>query len=148
MRLARLLPPLALLLAAQPGCLTGSGPCATDGDCGGGDECTRTGECVASGTALRVVVRWTVGGEAPSPSRPEACAALGELEVVLHDPGGEPEDYRPVPCALGQVVYDKMPPRFESVEVLAYSASGRVVDSAEEPLEPTGESSVQVDLEP
>lgn len=148
MRLARLLPPLALLVAAQPGCLSGSGPCATDGDCGGGDECTRTGECVASGTALRVVLRWTVGGEAPSPTRPEPCAPLAELEVMLHDPGGEPEDYRPVPCALGQVVYDKIPPRFEAVRVLAYSASGRVVDTAEAALEPTGESSVLVDLEP
>jgi hypothetical protein len=143
MRLGLLLP----LLLAAPGCQTGSDECATDGDCGGG-ECTRTGACVASGTALRVVVRWTVGGVAPTPSQPDACTPLGELEVDFHDPGGDPEEYRPVPCALGQVVYDKMPPRFESVEVLAYDASGDVVDRAEAPLEPSGETSVLVDLDP
>lgn len=137
------------LVAAAPGCLAGEGEeCTDDADCADDGECTRTGECVADGAALRVVVRWTVGGAAPTPSQPEPCAPLSELEVRFHDPGAEPEQYRPVPCPLGQVIYDKMPPRFESVELVAYDGSGDEVDSAEEPLEPRGETAVDVDLSP
>ena len=39
-------------------------------------------------------------------------------------------------------------PRFESVEVVAYDPSSDVVDRAEEPLQPSGETSVLVDLDP
>lgn len=138
-----------LLAAAQAGCLAGEGEtCSTDADCAADGECTRTGECVPDGAALRVVVRWTVNGQAPAPGQPEVCAGIGELEVRFLDPGEEAETYRPVPCSLGQVVYDKMPPRFESVEVLAHDADGREVDSVEVPLSPSGETTVDVDLVP
>lgn len=140
---------LALVVLGLPGCLAGEGePCATDADCAADGECTRTGECVADGAALRVVVRWTVDGQAPTPAAPQPCAPLGELEIVFHDPGQETTSYRPVPCELGQSVYDKMPPRFESVEVVAYDDSGDMVDAVEEPLSASGETSVLVDLSP
>lgn len=140
---------LALVVIGLPGCLAGEGePCATDADCAADGECTRTGECVADGAALRVVVRWTVDGQAPTPAAPQPCAPLGELEIVFHDPGQETTSYRPVPCELGQSVYDKMPPRFESVEVVAYDDSGDMVDAVEEPLSASGETSVLVDLSP
>ncbi|HTE52201.1 MAG TPA: hypothetical protein VK698_15210 [Kofleriaceae bacterium] len=138
----------ALLVASLPGCLLGGGDeCTGDGDCGSGDECTRTGECVPAGSALRVVVRWTVNGAAPTPSTPEPCAPLDELEVVFHAGRDEPQSYRPVPCALGQAVYDKMPPRFDAVEVVAYDRAGSAIDSAEQPLAASGETAVLVDLE-
>ncbi len=138
---------VALLLFGLPGCLAGEGEqCASDVDCSDDGECTRLGECVADGAALRVVVRWTVGGQAPTPAAPQPCAPFGELEIVFHDPGEENTSFRPVPCELGQTVYDKMPPRFESVEVVAYDPSGDMVDAVEEPLAATGETSVLVDL--
>ena len=152
MRICR--PPLALLalalLGAAPACLAGEGEqCSTDADCSDDGECARTGECVADGATLRVVVRWTVAGQAPTPSAPQPCAPVGELEIRFHDPGQESVGYRPVPCALGQAVYDKMPPRFESVEVVAYDPSGdQVLDTVEEPLAASGETSVLVDLAP
>ena len=140
---------VALLIFGLPGCLAGEGePCATDVDCSDDGECTRTGECVADGAALRVVVRWTVGGQAPTPAAPQPCAPFGELEIVFHDPGQSTTNFRPVPCELGQSVYDKMPPRFESVEVVAYDPSGDVIDAVEESLDDSGESSVLVDLSP
>jgi hypothetical protein len=140
---------LLLLPAAQLSCLAGRGEaCTTDADCSRDGECTRTSECVPDGTAVRVTVRWTVAGQAPSPSRPEPCAGVGELEILFHDPGAGEENYRPVPCALGQSLYDKMPPRFESVEVVAYDPSGEVLDSAEEPLAAGDESDILVDLSP
>jgi hypothetical protein len=143
-------PAIAVLLALVPSaCLAGEGePCARDADCSADGECTRTGECVADGAALRVAVRWTVAGQAPTPAAPQPCAPLGELEVAFHDPGGDTASYRPVPCDLGQVTYDKMPPRFDSVEVLAYDRSGDTVDSVEQPLADSGQTSLLWDLSP
>jgi hypothetical protein len=86
-------------------------------------------------------------GVAPSPSSPEPCAAIGELEILFLDPGGEEENFRPVPCDLGQSVFDKMPPRFESVEVIAYDEDEGVLDSTEQELA-AGDSVVEVDLVP
>ena len=140
--------PLFAVLVAGPGCFSSRDQCSSDEECEGGGECTRTGECVADGTALRVVVRWTVDGRAPTPASPEPCDRVGELEVIFRDPGSDPENYRPVPCNLGQTVYDKMPPRFEAVEVVAYAPSGRFLDSAEAPLAASGETDVQLDLTP
>lgn len=140
---------LLLLLLAPPGCLAGEGEqCSTDADCASDGECTRTGECVPDGAAVRVSVQWTVGGQTPSPAAPQPCEPLGDLEIVFHDPGEETTSYRPVPCELGQAVYDKMPPRFESVEVVAYDSAGDMVDAVEEPLPAGTESSVQVNLTP
>jgi hypothetical protein len=131
------------------GCLSGEGEsCVSDVDCASDGECTRTGECVADGAAVRIVVRWTVAGDAPTPSEPGPCAAFGELEIRFHEPDGEPLAYRPVPCELGQAVYDKMPPRFQSVEVVAYDPAGDVVDSVEEPLAESGPSDLEFDLSP
>lgn len=143
--------PLVALLAVGPlaACLAGTGEeCVADADCASDGECTRTGECVPDGGALRVVVRWTIAGQAPSPPRPEPCSPIGELEIEFRDPGGDPEDYRPVPCDLGRATYDKMPPRFESVEVVAYDPAGERLASSEAALEPRGESDVVVDLVP
>jgi hypothetical protein len=140
---------VVLLVLASPGCLAGEGEqCSTDADCADDGECTRTGECVPDGAAVRVSVQWTVGGQTPTPAAPEPCEPLGDLEIVFHDPGEEATSYRPVPCELGQAVYDKMPPRFESVEVVAYDPAGAMVDAVEEPLSAGSESSVQVDLTP
>ena len=136
-------------IAMLSGCLSGTGEdCISDADCSADGECTRTGECVPDGGAVRIEVRWTVNGAAPSPSSPEACAGIGELEILFQDPGGEVENYRPVPCDLGQSVYDKMPPRFEAVEVVAYDEDDAVLDSAEQSLNANGDSQIQVDLIP
>ncbi|HYU15962.1 MAG TPA: hypothetical protein VEL05_07825 [Candidatus Acidoferrum sp.] len=143
--------PVFLFVVASPigqlGCLTGA-LCTADTDCVEDHECTRTGECVPAGTAIRVVVRWTVNGQAPSPMRPEPCEPIGELEVVFHDGSLQPQNYRPVPCNFGRTVYDKMPSRFDSVEVIAYDPADRFLDAAEEMLARSGETDIEVDLTP
>jgi hypothetical protein len=130
------------------GCLAGGladegESCVSDVDCESDGECTRTGECVPDGRALFIIVRWTVDG---GTSEPESCDEFGELEIRFHDPDGEPLAYRPVPCELGQAVYDKMPPRFQSVELVAYDPGGDEVDSAEAELGSEGETTVELDL--
>jgi hypothetical protein len=134
-----------LILAG--GCLRGE-HCRQDADCGSEAECTRTQECVEAGSALRVVVRWTVNGVAPTPSAPEPCRSIAELEIRFLDPGGDLENYLPVPCPLGRATYDKMPPRFQSVELIAYDRDEDELDSVEEPLAPSGATDVLIDLNP
>lgn len=141
--------PLLLALLAQAGCLS-AGQCVVDSDCAGGGECTRTGECVQAGGSVRVTVSWTVNGDAPTPGRAEPCtsASIDELEIRFRDRDGESENYRPVPCELGRTVYDKMPPRFDSVELRAYGADDELLASAEAPLTASRENDVELDLAP
>ena len=139
---------LALLSAA---CTSGRGDalCRDEADCAAGELCARTGECVDEAEALRVVVSWTVGGQRPGPDDPAPCAAIGELEVLFHDRSGGPEEsFRPVPCTLGRVTYDVMPARLDRVEILAWSPEGRLLDRVGAPLEPSGETVLELDLSP
>ena len=156
---ARLAVPLALAMAALPGCLAGSDPgwgggggteyCIADQDCSGSGVCTRVNECVPSDQVLRVVLHWTVSGVAPSPSAPGPCSQVGDLEVVFHDPdSGDDVNFSPVPCELGQATYDKMPPRLRSVEIDAYAPSGSPLSRAEQPLAGAGETQLDFDLSP
>lgn len=136
---------LALGLAAA-GCFSRSAPeeCVGDTDCGG-DECARTGECIESGTAIRVVVEWTIAGGAPSE---ESCAPISELGVLFYDGDREDASYIPIPCSIARTVYDKMPPRLTRVELFAYDDAGGVIDSGGGMLESSGETVIAVDLQP
>ncbi|HLU64798.1 MAG TPA: hypothetical protein VKZ63_00895 [Kofleriaceae bacterium] len=142
---------LAILPAAAslPACLRADagGLCQVDGDCAGGEVCTRLGECAEAGRTLRLVIRWTVNGERPSPRSPAVCGDITELEVVFleGDTGGD--SFRPVPCEIGRVVFDLLPPRIDGVLVLAYDGSGSLVARARRALEPAGETAIDIDLD-
>ena len=138
---------LAVWLGAG-GCFSADrddGRCETDADCDG--ECARTNECVEAGTTIRVELAWTIAGE---PAVDETCAPIAELEVLFHDGGGEqePTSYSPIPCRLGRSTYDKMPPRLDRIELIAYDQGGGILDSGSGPLEPTGTTTVSFDLVP
>jgi len=148
----------ALLLALAAvgggaGCFTASRPevCGIDADCGDDDVCTRTGECVAPGEVLRVVVTWTVGGQAPTPEVPDPCTAaeIDDLGVTFIDTSSdELIDYVPVPCELGRATYDKMPARLDSVELAAWSTGGDLIDRQSRDLEDSGETTAAFALLP
>jgi hypothetical protein len=144
-------PAVALLLVlAATGCLRDGDresdddwECVRDADCEG--ECTRTNECVEAGTSIRVEVTWTVAGAAPSE---ESCAPFGELEVLFYEGSEEGPTYAPIPCPIGSSTYDKMPPRLDRVEMLAYGEGGDILDEKSADIEPTGITAVSFDLQP
>lgn len=137
----------ALLLGT--GCVpTGSafGDCRDDLDCPAGSQCTRTRECV-SGTLIDARVTWTIGGAAVSPQEDAACAGIDHLEVSFAEEGLGDITYTPVPCNLGLIVYDKMPPRLDRVSVAAFDGRGALVAVDGASLSP-GENLIALDLTP
>ena len=135
---------LALALAALllAGCLSGSSrECASDADC---DEvCARTGECIAADSAIEVVVEWTMAGAAPSDA---SCQPVAELEAIFYAGQEEATSFAPIPCTLGRTTYDKMPSRLDRVELIAHDDRGAVLDSGSGSIEPTGTTTVTIDL--
>ncbi len=139
---------LTALLASACFTVTDGGQCSVDDHCGSGFSCTRTAECVATSQLSSTRLTWTVDGVTPSPSDVTPCAGIAELEIIFDDSfNGLATHYAPVPCNLGQVFYDKMPPRFDLVILVAKDNAGRRVDRKSASIRP-GENVVDLDLRP
>jgi hypothetical protein len=104
---------LLLLLAGCPD-TTGS-DCQVDGDCGGNNVCARNGECISPSDARGVRVTWTLRGMAASAT---TCARTPNFYVMFSSPArSDTYGYEPVPCAAGLFSVDKLPKRFNAVEL-------------------------------
>jgi hypothetical protein len=101
------------VLALLVGCGSSSQSlCKSDSDCGG-DVCARNGECTAASNIRMVKVTWTVRGQQASAT---TCAPAPSLELYFYST----EDtfgYEPVPCMEGQFTIDKIPLRYDQVEL-------------------------------
>jgi hypothetical protein len=130
---------LAAGLAALGGCVLGGGRCESDIDCNG-DLCARSGECSSALVFVRVV--WTVGGQPPTEA---SCAAHPWLSVTFEDDDYDDGlTYEPIRCTLGQITFDRMPTRYDAVELRAQDAGGALVASRRSAIEPPG---VEIDWE-
>lgn len=148
MIIVRLVCFVAIVLAAGCFSVDEPGECVSDDQCGAGNACTRIGECVAASSLSSTLVNWTVNGVMPTPADPSPCAGIAELEVIFDDHTSRTSTgYSPVTCSLGRVYYDKMPPRFDTVSVVAYDNAGRRLDWASASLS-VGENIVTLDLRP
>lgn len=139
-----------LLAVLASACFTAgdAGECNVDQHCGDGFSCTRTAECVSTDTLSSTRLSWTINGVAPSPDDASACTGIADLEVVFDDSlNGISTTYEPVPCPIGQVYYDKMPPRFDRVILVAKDNAGRRL-ARESAIIRTGENVVALDLRP
>jgi hypothetical protein len=124
-------PPLVLTLAAGlagltvlGGCVLGGTRCESDGDCDG-ELCARNGECTSELVFVRAV--WTVGGQPPTEA---SCAPHPWLSVTFEDRDyDEGLTYEPIRCTLGQITFDRMPTRYDEVELRARDAEGELVTS-------------------
>lgn len=100
---------LVLLTAA---CSTAE-ECEVDPDCGTG-VCARDGRCSPAADVRAVKTTWTINGV---PATKAACAGWPLYIEFADDNTDERLEFDPVPCDIGQYSIDKLPLRFDSVEV-------------------------------
>jgi hypothetical protein len=126
-------------LAALGGCVFGGTRCESDVDCDG-ELCARSGECSSALVFVHAV--WTVGGQPPTEA---SCAAHPWLSITFEDRDyDEKLTYEPIRCTLGQIKFDRMPTRYDQVELQARDAEGALVTSRRSAIEPPG---VMIDWE-
>lgn len=101
---------LVALLAGCPG--NTQTACKSDSECGG-DVCARNGECTAASNIRMVKVTWTVNGQQASAT---TCAPAPSLELFFYS-AQDTFGYEPVPCMEGQFTIDKIPLRYDEVEL-------------------------------
>ena len=133
---------MALLgaLAGLGGCLLGPVRCESDADCGD-QVCARNGECTSEIVFVRQ--RWNVAGQPPTE---ESCAPHPWLSLTFEDHDIADElVYEPIRCTLGQISFDRMPARYDSVVLRAEDPAGETVSSHRSAIEPPG-IMVEVDL--
>ncbi|MDX2091034.1 MAG: hypothetical protein SFX73_24455 [Kofleriaceae bacterium] len=103
---------LLLVLAGCPS--TEDGECMQDSDCDSGNVCARDHWCSAPSTVRELTVTWTVNG---APASMAACSAHPDLFIAYHAGYGDQLGFAPVPCHIGQFHIDKLPRRYEVVEL-------------------------------
>jgi hypothetical protein len=112
--------------------------CHQDADCGSNLVCARDGECLAS-TAVRIIhVNWTLKG---LPASETTCVHAPSLAITFGDTVGDLFGFAPVPCKAGRYTIDKMPTRFDHVEL---SRQGEYSGGDDGPFDATG--NVTLDL--
>jgi hypothetical protein len=102
------------LLAAACGPPSGS-ECEQDSECGGGSVCARNGECLPASAVQSVRITWTVRGQTASVS---TCGSTQDLYLQFFGfAANDTFGYEPVPCSAGLFSIDKLPDRYNSVEI-------------------------------
>jgi hypothetical protein len=110
--------------------------------------CARTGECVAESNIVDIRIDWTVNGQTVTPTSDAACRDIDKLSVTFVDLRTDPDvSYYPVPCNLGRITYDKMPGRFDRVELTAWDDRDRELDRQSSPIL-LGDNNIEMNLQP
>lgn len=106
---------LAAVLAGLAGCGgDGTSMCTKDSQCGG-DVCARDGECIPAADLRMAKLSWTIQG---MPASAQTCASSPDFSIYFDSSTtGESFGFDPVPCQEGQFTIDKLPDRFDLVEI-------------------------------
>lgn len=89
------------------------GDCNVDSDCQP-QVCARDGACYDAADVRSVKATWTIDGAAPS------TVSCNGFDLYIRFRGPSPDDsmgFAPVPCFAGQFTIDKLPRRYDSVEL-------------------------------
>lgn len=112
---------ILLALAALAACGPPSGECHLDSECGG-YTCANTNECVSGDDVRRVSIAWTVNG---APADATGCAPSPTFTLMIVDSTtGDYKAWAPVDCALGLFVFDKLPTRYDTAEIMGDNGFG------------------------
>jgi hypothetical protein len=91
----------------------GGGGCTMDSDCSP-EVCARDGECLPSSEVTAGRVTWTVLG---SQANGSSCSTIPSLYLQFFSGPNDGVGFSPVPCAEGNFSIDKLPSRFNMVEI-------------------------------
>lgn len=115
------------LMACLAGCSLTSGTggeCVNDSQCGD-DVCTRGGECLARASVRSVTVSWKVDG---APASVTTCDAHRDLYLQFNGKDyGDTLRFEPVACSQGSFPVDKLPKRYQQVELGIQGGAGTVL---------------------
>ena len=118
------------LMACLAGCSLTSGnggECVNDSQCGD-DVCARGGECMARANVRSVLVKWTVDGVTADAV---SCTSHPDLFLQLNGTDyGDTLRFAPVSCRQGSFFVDKLPRRYQQVELGVDGSAGSVVSIA------------------
>ena len=109
-----------------------------DSDCAP-DVCARDGECLPSSDVRSIRVNWTING---GPASAAACMTAPDFYLQFDGQFNDGVGFAPVPCQAGVFSVDKMPSRFQAVEV-GIDNGGSLGDSV---FDQTGQVSFDVTL--
>jgi hypothetical protein len=87
-------------------------PECTDTSCGN-DVCARDGECLPASEVWMVKTTWTIDGMAANAT---TCAPTPDLHIYFKSMS-DSFGFDPVPCDQGQFFVDRLPLRFDVVEL-------------------------------
>ena len=115
------------LMACLAGCSLASGTggeCVNDSQCG--DEvCTSGGECLARTSVRSFTVKWTIDG---APASVATCDAHRDLYLQFKGTDyGDTLRVEPVACSQGSYPVDKLPKRYQQVELGIQGGTGTVL---------------------
>ena len=106
---------LIAAIALLAGCpVEGEGDCEVNEDCSGGLVCARDHACVDASQVRAIQVTWTINGAAAS------AASCEDHDLYIEFSNGDRADslgFSPVPCFAGQFSVDRLPRRFDQVEL-------------------------------
>jgi len=118
------------LMACLAGCSLTSGnggECVNDSQCGD-DVCARGGECMARTNVRSILVKWTVDGTSADAT---SCTSHPDLFLQFNGTDyGDTLRFAPVTCRQGSFFVDKLPRRYQQVELGVDGSAASVVSIA------------------
>jgi hypothetical protein len=130
MRFAALALTASTLVATMSGCSlspSDSPECTNDSQCGD-DVCARTGECMGRTAVHSMTIQWTVNGSTAA----SASECVDHPNLFLQFDGsdyGDSIQFSPVVCTEGQFTIDKLPARYQKVQVGVEGLGGPIDES-------------------
>lgn len=120
--------------------------CSNDDSCS--EICSRLNECITQEEAVEVRLSWTINQVAPTPAAPSPCGLIDHFEVRFNPVSArdEPAAYAPIPCSLGQALYDRLPGRFVQLQLTALDARQNALDVQVRGIE-SGSNTLLIDIQ-
>jgi hypothetical protein len=118
---------VVLVVPILAGCPVQGDECDEDFECEAGFVCARDHACLLPEEVRATTTTWTING---GPANTVVCDNH-DLFIRFENSANPQDDlgFRPVPCFTGQFVVDKLPVRFDNVELGVVDDGDRATSS-------------------